>query len=292
LASRVLLPTPPEGQPAHPIDHLLRTVAVLALIIQVALWGNLVVDRGLQRYADRKLKGDPASLLTITALVFIGRLILFSVLLLLALSNLNIDVSALITGLGIGGIAVALAVQNILGDLLASMSIVFDKPFVPGDFIIVGDSMGTVQHIGLKTTRLTSLSGEQLVFSNTDLLQSRIRNFKRMKERRAVFSVGVTYETPPERLQQIPGLLRDAVQSQPDTRFDRAHFKEFGPFSLNFEVVYFVLAPDMTLYLDIQQAINFNILQQFAQLGIDFAYPTQTLHLQAPGTLPAQNERS
>jgi small-conductance mechanosensitive channel len=288
LASRVLIPTPPAGEPAAPVDHLLRTIAVLAFIVQFALWGNLVIDRGLQRYADRKLKGDPASLLTITALVFIGRLILFTLLLLLALSNIGINVSALITGLGIGGIAVALAVQNILGDLLASMSIVFDKPFVPGDFIIVGDQMGTVQHIGLKTTRLTSLSGEQLIFSNADLLQSRIRNFKRMNERRAIFTIGVTYQTPPESLQQIPGILRDAIEAQAKTRFDRAHFKEFGPSSLNFEAVYFVLAPEMSVYLDIQQAINFTLLKQFASLNIDFAYPTQTVYVQQTGQQPTR----
>ncbi len=279
LASRVLEPAPQTA-------HLLQTLAVLAFILQAGLWGNLVIDRGLQRHAERKLASDPASLMTITALVFIGKLVLFTVLLLLALSNLGINVSALITGLGIGGIAVALAVQNILGDLLASMSIVFDKPFVPGDFIIVGDSMGTVQQIGLKTTRLTSLSGEQLVFSNNDLLQSRIRNFKRMKERRAVFTLSVTYQTPPEKLQQIPQIIRAVIEAQSQTRFDRAHFAKFSPSSLDFEAVYYVLVPEMGIYMDIQQAINFTLLDRFASLNIKFAHPTQTVYLEAGGTLP------
>lgn len=279
LASRVLAPPPP-------IAHLLQTAAVLAFILQAGLWGNLVIDRGLQSHAERKLANDPASLMTITALVFIGKLALFTVLLLLALSNLGINVSALITGLGIGGIAVALAVQNILGDLLASMSIVFDKPFVPGDFIIVGDAMGTVQHIGLKTTRLTSLSGEQLIFSNNDLLQSRIRNFKRMTERRAVFNLSVTYQTEPEKLQQIPEIIRAAIESQPLTRFDRAHFARISPSSLDFEAVYYVLAPEMGTYMDTQQAINFSLFAQFANHKIKFAHPTQTVYLNADGLLP------
>jgi small-conductance mechanosensitive channel len=278
LASRAL-------QPSVAVSGALYTIMILALILQAALWGNLIIDRGLQRHADRKLRDDPASLLTITALVFIGKLVLFTLLLLLALSNVGINVSALITGLGIGGIAVALAVQNILGDLLASMSIVFDKPFVPGDFIIVGESMGTVQYIGLKTTRLTSLSGEQLIFSNADLLQSRIRNFKRMTQRRATFSIGVTYQTPPEKLQQIPGIFRQAIEGQPQTRFDRAHFKEFGASALNFEAVYFVLSSEMAVYLDIQQAVNFTILERFASLNIEFAYPTQTLFVQSAGAV-------
>lgn len=282
LASRVLLP-PPQ------IAHLLQTVAVLAFILQAGLWGNLVIDRGLQSHAERKLASDPASLMTITALVFIGKLALFAVLLLLALSNLGINVSALIAGLGIGGIAVALAVQNILGDLLASMSIVFDKPFVPGDFIIVGDSMGTVQHIGLKTTRLTSLSGEQLIFSNNDLLQSRIRNFKRMTERRAVFTLSVIYQTEPEKLYQIPEIIRAAIELQPQTRFDRAHFARFSPSSLDFEAVYHVLAPEMGVYMDIQQAINLELLKSFASHQIKFAHPTQTIYLNSDARLPAPN---
>jgi small-conductance mechanosensitive channel len=181
----------------------------------------------------------------------------------------------------VGGIAVALAAQNILGDLFASLSIVFDKPFVLGDFIIIGDSMGTVEQIGLKTTRIRSLSGEQLIFSNNDLLSSRIRNFKRMQERRVVFSVGVVYQTTKAQLETIPGILREAVEAQDSTRFDRAHFKEFGDFSLNFEVVYHVLTPDFGKYMDVQQAINFVIFERFDELGIEFAYPTQSIHLQA-----------
>lgn len=261
-----------------------RTATILVLLLQAALWGNVLIGTGVQRHIKLRMEDDPARVTTVSALAFLGKLVLFAILLLLALDNLGIDVTALIAGLGVGGIAVALAVQNILGDLLASLSIVFDKPFVLGDFIIVGDQMGTVEKIGLKTTRIRSLSGEQLIFANNDLLQSRVRNFKRMYERRVVFSVGVTYQTPHARLQQIPVTLREIVESQERVRFDRAHFKQLGDSALIFEVVYYVLAPDYNLYMDIQQAINLAICERFEKLGVDFAYPTQTLYLEKSST--------
>lgn len=258
-------------------QEILQVIIVLVLLLQTAFWGNVLITAAVERYMERKVAEDPAAAMTISALSVLGKMFFFIVLVLLALDNLGVDITALIAGLGIGGIAVALAVQNILGDLLASLSIVFDKPFVPGDFITVGDKMGTVQHIGMKTTRLTSLSGEQLVFSNNDLLQSRIQNFKRMRERRVAFAIGVTYETPRAKLIQIPQILREAVELQTETRFDRAHFKDFGEFSLNYEVVYFVLTPDYTRYMDIQQAINLTIHERFESLGAEFAYPTQVV---------------
>jgi len=177
------------------------------------------------------------------------------------------------------GIAVALAVQNILGDLFASLTIVLDKPFIVGDFIIVGDSMGTVERVGLKTTRIRSLSGEQLIMPNSDLLQSRIRNYKRMQERRVPFSIRVVYETTGDKLKRIPGILKEVIESQEMTRFDRAHFKDYGNFSLNFEIVYWVLSPEKSRSMDIQQAINLSILERFQKEGIEFAYPTQTIRL-------------
>jgi small-conductance mechanosensitive channel len=156
---------------------------------------------------------------------------------------------------------------------------VLDKPFVYGDFIVVGDLKGTVEHVGLKTTRLRSLSGEQLVFSNSDLLGSRIRNFKRMYERRVEFSVGVVYQTPAHKLERIPALLRGIVEAHSDLRFDRAHFKELGASSLNFEVVYFVLGPEYNHFMDRQQDVCFETFRRFDQEGIEFAYPTQTVFL-------------
>ncbi len=169
-----------------------------------------------------------------------GKVVLWALVLLLALDNLGVDVTALVAGLGIGGIAVALALQNVLGDLFASLSIALDKPFVIGDFIVVDTLSGNIEHVGLKTTRIRSLSGEQIVISNTDLLHTRIRNFKRMQERRILFSIGVEYQTPAEKLEKIPGWLQDIVSSVPLARFDRAHFKSFGDFALLFEIVYYV----------------------------------------------------
>jgi len=203
-------------------------------------------------------------------------------LILIGLDNLGINITTLIAGLGISGIAVALAIQNILGDLFASFSIVLDKPFVIGDFIIIDEYMGAVEHIGLKTTRIRSLSGEQLIFSNADLLKSRIRNYKRMFERRVVFSLGVVYQTPYEKMSKIPEIIRQAVEKNDHVRFDRAHFNAFGDYALLFETVYWIQDPDYTTYMNIQQAINLDILKQFGEVGIEFAYPTQTTMLQLP----------
>jgi len=266
-----------ELQPT-PAAVLGKTVGIIVLI-QIGLLGSQAIGFSLDRYRARKIDIDAASVTTFSAVAVIGRILLWSVVLLVALANLGVDVTALVAGLGVGGIAVALAVQNILGDLFASFSIVLDRPFVMGDFIIVGEHLGTVEHIGLKTTRLRSLSGEQLVFSNTDLLGSRIRNYKRMAERRVVFSLGVLYQTSPEQLEKIPQMIRDIVEAQTPVRFDRAHFKEYGASSLNFEIVYYILDPDYNRYMDIQQAVNLEIYRRFDQEGIEFAYPTQTLYL-------------
>ncbi|MEA3366051.1 MAG: mechanosensitive ion channel family protein, partial [Candidatus Hydrogenedentes bacterium] len=210
-------------------------------------------------------------------LSFAAQVAVWSLALLVALQNLGFEITALIAGLGIGGIAIAFALQNILGDIFCSVAIVLDKPFAVGDFIIVGDQMGVVENIGIKTTRVRSLWGEQIIFSNADLTSNRIRNYKRMKERRITFSLGVVYETPLEKLERIPTIIRDSIEAVPLTRFDRAHFNQYGDFSLNFEVVYYVLSPDYNTYMDIQQSINLAIFRRFKEEGIVFAYPTQEL---------------
>ena len=266
------------------VQAVVGSAAVIALLVQGALWGNALLEYKLQRYVESRLATDPAAATTVSMLSFVGKLALWTVVLLLALDNMGIDVTALIAGLGIGGIAIALASQNILGDLFSALSIVLDKPFVLGDFIIVGDLMGTIEKIGLKTTRMRSLSGEQLVFSNADLLQSRIRNFKRMYERRVVFSVGVTYQTAADQVEAIPGMIREIVESQEEVRFDRSHFKEFGDSALVYETVYYVLTPNYNRYMDIQQSINLALYRLFAQKGIEFAYPTQTIYLENEGS--------
>ena len=263
------------------VSNMVRILVIIGFLIQAAVWGNGILVFWIDRYKKQKLETDPASVTTITALGFIGKIVLWTVILLLALDNLGVDITGLIAGLGIGGIAIALAVQNILGDLFASLSIVLDKPFVIGDFIIVDNYLGAVQHIGLKTTRIQSLSGEQLVFSNSDLLSSRIRNYKKLYERRVVFSIGVIYQTPYEKIAVIPKMIREIIEEQKLARFDRAHFKEYGNSSLNFEIVYYVKSPEYNKYMDTQQAINLEIFRFFEKEGIEFAYPTQTLYLQS-----------
>ncbi|MBN1938186.1 MAG: mechanosensitive ion channel family protein [Candidatus Aminicenantes bacterium] len=270
------------GAQALVLSEALKTAldraVVVAVVLQGVVWAGTVFDFWINRTRRRKAETDQASLTTFSALGFLGRLALWSAALLLILDNLGIDVTTLIAGLGVGGIAVALAVQNILGDLFASMSIVLDKPFVIGDFIIVGDLMGTVEHVGLKTTRIRSLGGEQVIISNGDLLKSRIKNYKRMIERRVVFTIGVTYQTPAEKLAAIPAVIRNIIEARDNARFDRAHFREFGDFALLFEAVYYVISPDYGVYMDVQQEINLALFRAFAAEGIEFAYPTQTLY--------------
>lgn len=265
-------------------DHtrsIFEKITVVAFIVQIVIITNSALrfwlSRGLSDREDR-LAQNPTTRVVIG--VF-GRVLLLAFAALLILDNLGINVTTLITGLGIGGIAIALATQNVLGDILASLSIVIDKPFVVGDFIIIGDFMGTVEHVGLKTTRLRSLSGEQIIFSNNDLLGSRIRNYKRMYERRVVFTLDTVYGTSQELVQEIPGIIRQAVEARgTQVRFDRAHFKAFGASALVFECVYWVLSPDYNVFMDIHQAVNHDILSSFRARNIDFAFPTQTIHVE------------
>ncbi len=212
-------------------------------------------------------------------ILIILQIIIWLIGILFLVDNLGYDITTLVAGLGIGGIAIALAAQTILGDLFSYMVIFFDKPFEIGDFIIVGDKKGTVEYIGIKTTRLKSLGGEQLIFSNTDLTNSRVHNYKRMEERRIVFTFGVIYSTPSEKLQKITAMVKDIITGIEDVRFDRVHFKEFGDFSLNFEAVYYVLSPDFNVYMDKQQIINLAMFEQFEKEEIEFAFPTQTLYV-------------
>lgn len=268
------------------VEALWQKAVVIVLIIQGGLWAGAGFKYWLGLTLRKKMDEDASSAPTITLLGFMGRLVLWIIVLLLILDNLGVNITGLVAGLGIGGIAVALAVQNILGDLLASLSIVLDKPFVIGDFIVVDAAAGTVEHIGLKTTRIRSIGGEQLIMANNDLLKSRIRNFKRMQERRVVFGFGVTYQTPAEKLSEVNQLVQKIVESRERVRFDRIHFKDFGDSALNFEVVYFVTDPDYKLYMDIQQAINLEMFRRFQEQSIEFAYPTRTVFVQREERTP------
>lgn len=265
--------------------EILQSVAVIALLVQGGLWLTAGLTTWLVARTRAELEDDPAEAMTLN-LIGIGlRLVIWSMVVLLALDNLGIDVTALVAGLGIGGVAVALAAQNVLGDLFASLSIALDKPFVLGDFVMVGDFMGSVEAIGIKTTRVRSLSGEQVVFSNTDLLDSRIRNYGRMYERRVVLTLGVTYQTPRDELARIPEVIRDAIEEQggEDVRMDRSHLSDYGDSAIEFEAVYFVLSPDYALHMDIKQNVFLRIHEVFEERGIDFAYPTRTVFVEQVG---------
>src|SRR5690606_10291090 len=263
--------------------QVLRSIASVAFIVQGALWASVLLVFSIRHFVSQRVDTDAATATSITAIGFLAKLVLWAIVVVLVLQNLGIEVAPLIAGLGVGGIALALASQHILGDLFASFVILLDKPFVIGDFIVVGgDFSGTIEYVGLKTTRVRSLSGEQVVVANTDLLKSRVRNYKRMLERRVVFKLGVTYRTPHEKIAAIPGILRSIVESQRDIRFDRAHFFAYGDFALIFEVVYYVLSSDYARYMDIQQAINLEIHRRFEAEKIAFAHPTQTVFLEQP----------
>jgi small-conductance mechanosensitive channel len=257
----------------------LGILVTLVSIVQGGIWGNTLIAFWFTRKMKERMADDVSGTTSLAVVKFIGRLVLWTVLLLVALDSVGVNITAFITTLGVGGIAIALALQSILGDLFASLSIVFDKPFVVGDFIVVGDHRGTVERIGIKTTRLRSLDGEQLVISNSELSTTRIRNFKRMEERRILFRIGVVYGTPPDTMEKIPGIIGEIIAGIPGTRFERAHFIEFGDYSLIVEVVYHVEGPDYLDYARIQEAVNLGILRRFRHDGIEFAYPTQTINL-------------
>lgn len=262
------------------IDVWLRTIAIISALVQAGIWGHRFLFYFINRSVRSRSSDERTVDSTVNALTLVSRILLWSVVSVLILDNIpNVEVTSLIAGLGIAGIAVGLAVQNILGDLLASLSIILDRPFVVGDFVTVGEHSGTIKRVGLKSTRVRSLQGEELVFSNSDMLNSRIQNYGKMRIRRVDFLVRVVYDTPPDKLRQIPDMLREVIEGQEEVRFDRAHFANLGDFSLEYEIVYFVLTQDYAIYRDKQQAINLGIMQRFADAGIDFAYPTQIVHV-------------
>ncbi len=258
-----------------------RVIEVVAKILLTFLGGRFVIAVLINtvKYYWVTKRDDETRERTFRALMPIIKITVWLVALIFLLDNLGFKVTTVVAGLGIGGVAVALAGQAILKDLFGYFSILFDRPFEIGDFIAVGDKKGTVEHVGLKTTRLTSLSGEQLIFSNADLTDSRVQNYKRMKRRRAAFNIDVTYETPAAKLKEIPAIVEKIISGVDGAVFDRAHFKSYGDFNLAFEIVYFVLGGDYGKYMDIQQEVNLAIFEAFAKRKIDFAYPTQTVYL-------------
>jgi len=255
-------------------------IAMIASSFQVAIWGLYAIHRWKENYLAKKMGKDASavSALGIISTVLQGTLII--ALVLVCLSNLGVDIGALVAGLGIGGIAVALAAQNVLGDMFASLSIVLDKPFVVGDFITVGPQMGTVENIGIKTTRVRSLSGEELVFSNKDLLESRIQNFKRMWRRRVSIVLNVPYFTPSDKLAQIPAWMKEFVTQEPKLEFERCHLSRYAPYALEYETVYWVKDADFILHMDLQQKVLMNMLNKLKEEDVHVALPSQALYLE------------
>ncbi len=263
----------------HPLlKKAVDIIGMAVLTIFAARLGTALITYGFDIYRTKRGK-DLSLERSLNGILRVAKILIWGLAIVFLLDNLGFKISAVIAGLGIGGVAVALAAQAVLGDLFSYFAIMFDRPFEVGDFIILDDYLGTIEQIGIKTTRVRSLGGEQLVFSNTDLTNSRLRNYKRMGKRRVVFKLGVTYQTPLDKLKVMPGIIEKAVRDVKDTTFDRAHFFSYGDFSLVFEVVYYVLSRDYNKYMDIQQEINFAIKEAFEKRGIEFAYPTQTLYL-------------
>ncbi|MDD5282266.1 MAG: mechanosensitive ion channel family protein [Candidatus Omnitrophica bacterium] len=263
----------------HPyVERGMNYLGFAVVIVFVARFVIMLVGYGFKIYLaknsnDVTLEHSLQGVLIVIKVLVWGGAIIFS------LDNLGFKISAIIAGLGIGGVAVALAAQTILKDLFSYFSIIFDQPFKVGDFIIVGDYMGTIEYIGIKTTRIRSLGGEMLVFSNSDLTDSRLRNYKLMEKRRVVFKLGVVYQVPTKQLKELPKIIEGIIKNTKDAVFDRAHFCAYGDFSLIFEVVYYVVGSDYNKYMDVQQEINFSIKEEFEKRGIEFAYPTQTLYV-------------
>lgn len=269
-------------------SHVLDRGLAITIALQIGLWGSRAIRSWIEvrREADIR-RGETSTLASLGIAKFVALFVLWLTILLLTLDNLGFNITALVASLGVGGVAIALAVQSILGDLFASLSIALDEPFVVGDFIVVDDLMGTVKHVGLKTTRLQSLSGEELIFSNADLLRSRIRNYKRMAERRVLFQLGIGYGTSAADVEEALSITRSAIETHDCVRVDRVHFKSFGDSSLILEAVYFMLDPDYNRHMDVQQAINLQLLSRFAESGIEFAFPTRTIHVASlpPGAM-------
>ncbi|HBE72962.1 MAG TPA: mechanosensitive ion channel protein MscS [candidate division Zixibacteria bacterium] len=265
------------------LSHLAQRIVNISVGIVLAYLAvrlaSMMIERGLAAYGRKKGGKEASPPPAMRGLMGFAKFFLWLVAALILLDNVGFKVSALVAGLGIGGLAVAFAAQKVLGDLFSYFSIFFDRPFEIGDFIVVGEFRGTVEHIGLKSTRIRSLSGEQLIFSNTDLTSSRLCNYKRMVNRRVAFKIGVTYQTGAAKVRQIPGIIEKIIRDLPGAVFDRAHFASYGDFSLIFEVVYFVEGGDYLKYMDIQQRINLSLMEAFARKKINFAYPTQTVYV-------------
>ena len=262
----------------------LRIASVAALLVQVGIWGNAFINFWTERYTRRGDQAAGAGTTALATLAVIARLALGVLLILFLLDNLGVDVTALIAGLGVGGIIVALALQNTVADMIGALTILVGRPFLVGDFIEAQGVMGTVEAVGLRATRMRTLTGDELIFPNKKLLEGPIRNYARMTERRVDFRIAVSYGTPPPKLERIPAIAREAVSQHPLVRFDRANFRTLRDWSLEFDVIYLVASGDFNLYADIQQQINLELMRRLEVEGIRLAVPMQVVELRGPTT--------
>lgn len=260
------------------LGTVIKGILLIWIVYQVVLAVQILIEHVVKkRFVGEKV--DPSTTAAIDYLNIFIKIGLWSIGILLVLSNFGVNITSLIAGLGIGGIAIAFALQNILGDLFSSFAIYFDKPFQIGDYIVVGEDSGTVEKIGIKTTRLRSLQGEEIVISNQELTTARVQNFKKLERRRVVTAFGVLYETPTKKLEKIPDMVRKIFDELSDVTLDRVHFKSLDDSALTYEVVFFVEKPDYVTYMDQQQAINLALMKRFEKEKIEFAYPTQTHYI-------------
>ena len=256
----------------------IRILLVIGFTFQISNWAASTVSYFISKKMETEKNSSKVTIYNTVGII--SRILIWVFAGLVILDSFpNVDISSLVAGLGIGGIAIGFAVQSILEDLFASVSITVDQPFVLGDFIVVGDVSGTVEKIGMKTTRIRSLTGEQIVIGNASITSDNIQNYQKLLERRVTITVGVTYETPLEKLRMIPSIIEKIAKDQEKARFDRVHLDEMADFSINFLLVYYALTADYNEHMDIKEAINFSILEKFAENGIDIAYPTQMLYI-------------
>ncbi len=247
---------------------------IIAVFMQILIWANNTLNLYGQKYIQR----NPSSITAMSVFSLMWKVAAFTLIFLVMLDQLGFNITALLAGLGVGGIAIAFALQNVLSDVFGSLAIIFDKPFKVGDTIQIGTFIGRVEKVGLKTTRVRSLRGEQLVFSNNELLKSTVQNFGDLQERRISQVIGVTYETSHDKLKKVPEIIKEAIFSQPNTSLDHITLKQFADSSLNFEVQYYIRIAEEAPWLQIEHNINLEIIRLFEKEGISFAYPTRTVY--------------
>ncbi len=267
------------------------------LVVKIINWGTLVfsvyyITKAVQKLTEYLIKehifkkrekadgdDDSSNLIIKGFITQFTKVVLWGAAILILLQNLGVEISVLLGGVGIAGLAISFALQSVLEDIFAFFSIYFDKPFEIGDFVIVGEEKGTIEKIGIKSTRIRTLQGQELVMSNRELTSKQIHNYRKMKERRIVFNFGITYETDYKKLKKVNKIVKKIFNNIKDARLDRVHFQDFGDFSLDYEIVYYVVTQDYYTYMNTQEVINLALFKEFEIEGISFAYPTKRVIL-------------